>query len=137
MKITIHNLNEATEQQVFDTVSAHLLRQKSRSMLYTEKTCAYRSEDGKACAAGCLIPLEDYEPQYERNSWAELVLKHRHLPTSHQNFLSRLQRVHDSVEPEDWALVLTSVAKSCGLETNQEFTSLVLESKEFFNGNLS
>ena len=137
MKITIHNLNEATEQQVFDTISTHLLTQKSKSEMYAPYTCAYRSGEGKACAVGCLIPIEDYKPEYERNKWTQLISKYEYLPHRHSSFLSRLQRIHDSIEPRDWPTALRSLAKSHYLEINQEFTNLEQESREFFTRNLS
>ena len=132
MKVTIHNLSVAKEQQVFDTISTHLLRQKSRSELYTEKTCAYRSEDGKACAIGCLIPIEDYKPEYERSGWAQLLDDYEDLPRRHENFLSILQSIHDAYDPSDWSNKLRFIAESNQLDLNEEFIKLEEECKRFF-----
>lgn len=44
-----------TNQETFDTVVEHLLRQGGPSMLPSKKTCAYRGENGRKCAAGILI----------------------------------------------------------------------------------
>ena len=141
MKVTIHNLNQATEQEVFDTISAHLLTQKAKSMLHPKKppfeyeACAYRSREGLMCAIGCLIPLEDYKPEYEKEGWSELLEKYEKLPRRHANFLSRLQTIHDGCDPSDWPSRLRFVAESNLLELNKEFIKLEEGCNKFFNEN--
>ncbi len=43
-----------TLQEIFDHIAEHLLTQGERSV-EVGIGCAYRAEDGKACAAGCLM----------------------------------------------------------------------------------
>ena len=55
-----------TGQEIFDSVLAHLRKQGDASLNASGK-CAYRGEGGTACAVGCLIPDELYDPRIE--SW--------------------------------------------------------------------
>jgi hypothetical protein len=112
-----------TEQEVYDTIMAHLRRQGSRSMLseaqvnnpsfpsfYSdpESTCAYRSPDGKKCAAGVMITDEEYSSRMEGINIAGVLgredcpasLKERITP--HFNLISDLQFIHDKVDVVDW-----------------------------------
>ena len=52
-----------TKQEVFDKVATHLLTQNKRSL--EDTSCVYRAKDGSMCAAGCLIPDEEYTPALE------------------------------------------------------------------------
>ena len=46
-----------TDQGIFDVVVAHIRSQTRRCMDASNRTCAYRSEDGtEACGIGALIP---------------------------------------------------------------------------------
>ena len=53
-----------TEQEIFDTVLAHLRKQGKASTNHLNG-CRYRGEGGTACAVGCLIPEELYDPVIE------------------------------------------------------------------------
>lgn len=53
-----------TGQEIFDGVLAHL-RKQAKASLNTRGKCAYRGEGGTACAVGCLIPDELYDPRIE------------------------------------------------------------------------
>ena len=53
-----------TGQEIFDSVLAHLRKQGDASLNASGK-CAYRGEGGTACAVGCLIPDELYDPRIE------------------------------------------------------------------------
>ena len=133
MKVTINNLNDATEQEVFDTISAHLLRQRVKSMLHPNETCAYRSLKGLSCAVGCLIPQKDYKPEYERSGWLQLLAQYEYLPRRHSDFLSALQRIHDAYRPQIWSSKLRFFAKENQLVLNEEFIKLEEECNKFFN----
>lgn len=69
--ITLATLPSATEKEVFDQVSDHLLSQKIRSM--KDGVCLYRMSDGRKCAAGCLISDDEYNEEIEGKSWYDLV----------------------------------------------------------------
>ena len=86
MKVTIHNLSSSTAQEVFDTVSQHLLTQNAES-LSDSGMCVYRSPEGFSCAAGCLIPPEDYRVEFEGFTWIDLVEKYDSIPEKHELFI--------------------------------------------------
>ena len=50
-------------QGLFDKVAQHLLKQKTKSM--QDRAFAYRGEEGRMCAVGCLIKDEFYRPSLE------------------------------------------------------------------------
>lgn len=98
MKITLANLAEATEQQIFDQVAAHLLKQGVRSV-DTSAQCLYRGPNGLMCAAGCLIADEEYKPRFdELGSWGMLI-ENGHVTAKHEYFIMQLQRLHDNKRP--------------------------------------
>ena len=113
-----------TNQEAFDKALAHMRAQGERSVDAFTGDCLYRSDDGLACAVGCLIPdsmweaavsewerlhdntLNDklpWDPWLHLNSYgiAELVCDEvavdikRHLSGVELPFLMRLQRLHD------------------------------------------
>lgn len=67
--ITLKTLPNASAQQVFDQVAAHLLTQKEKAKQFN--TCKYRVEHRDKvlkCAAGCLIGDDEYEGCFEGTS---------------------------------------------------------------------
>lgn len=98
-----------TREEVFDYVEAHLKKQGYRSMLAGRRpglACAYRGVDGAACAVGCLLADDEYDPGMENNSVMELAdlfgttgmfrnlaLPERLIP--HAKMLEALQDLHD------------------------------------------
>lgn len=68
--ITINNLSEHTEQEVFDFVAGHLRGQGMQSIFAA--SCAYRGGYGVMCAAGCLIPDSMYHPDMEGRIWESI-----------------------------------------------------------------
>ena len=109
-----------TNQEAFDKALAHMRAQGERSVDTSTGDCLYRSDDGLACAVGCLIPDGTWEvavSEWERihgdrpcsakglhlNSYgiAELVSDDvgvgikRHLSGLELPFLQRLQMLHD------------------------------------------
>ena len=102
-----------TEQEVFDIVAAHMLKQNKKSISYTLSNdfvrCAYRGNNGLKCAAGCLIPDEIYNRDFESVSWQLLVVIH-HFPYNHATLITRLQYIHDNYEPKNWREELTDLA---------------------------
>jgi hypothetical protein len=55
-----------------DKIEQHLIQQKARSVDEGNKVCMYRGEQGRMCAAGCLIPDEVYGRHLESKSIAVL-----------------------------------------------------------------
>jgi len=87
------------EQQIFDTVAAHLFRQGRRAM--DGSGCRYRSGDGLKCAVGCFIPDEAYDPDIEGVSCYDLRVRSL-LPFKPDDYtlalLHMLQGTHDNRE---------------------------------------
>jgi len=109
-------------QNVFDTVSKHLLKQKKRS-LHSRNGCAYRGEGNMMCAVGCLIKDEYYDRRMESMSaFSDPVLACLRLSgvqitlLSEAMFLSDLQILHDHTDPKEWKDRLNIHAKNHGLE---------------------
>src|SRR5205814_1345362 len=63
--------NPENNQAVFGFVARHLLRQQAKSSAAIagreETLCVFRSPGGLMCAAGCLVPDADYDPQWEHD----------------------------------------------------------------------
>ncbi len=112
--VTIHNLNQCTAQEVFDFIADNLLKQGRVST--NSGGCAYRGNDDCKCAAGFLIPDDDYKPDHmEGVSWGGLIGR-GFVPPDHGELIRNLQRVHDRDDPCEWADVLQRVAKDRGLK---------------------
>ena len=129
-------------QAIFDRVITHLKAQGHPAQ-EEDGSCAYRAEDGSACAVGCLIPDEDYNICFESKSvealksdirrWDEEslqdvviaspgeMLERLHL-MPHTAMLLALQIDHDAWDSyEPFALVAPKfavVAKRYALNTN-------------------
>jgi hypothetical protein len=112
MKISINNLNKVSAQKVFNFIGKHLLTQMEQSG--DEYTCFYRFEknDGKilTCAAGCLIPNNNYEKKMEGKHWSAVV-RDWGLSKAHEDLIWKLQSIHDNKEPTDWRKELRNVAE--------------------------
>jgi predicted house-cleaning noncanonical NTP pyrophosphatase (MazG superfamily) len=102
--ITIHNLGEKSALEVIDFVKEHLLKQgcKSLQIVDDDTRCLYRGPNGTKCAAGCLIPDEDYDPKMEGLLWEELVEKYD-FDNPHNELIDRLQAIHDFYEVKEWS----------------------------------
>lgn len=113
--ITLKTLDRATDQEVFDQVTRHLLTQMEQSKY--NNVCVYRSPDGLKCAAGCLIADDEYDPDMEDNGWVDLVSRFG-FTQSHGNLIQRLQDIHDEYTPKDWLNQLKNLALEFSLEFN-------------------
>lgn len=65
--MTLTITEQTTNQEIFNYVLAHLKMQNARAM-GTPGTCAYKNEEGKSCAIGCLIPDDLYTRSIEGKS---------------------------------------------------------------------
>jgi hypothetical protein len=111
-------------QEAFDAVATHLLKQGKKSLLSHEKfpggMCAYRSSDGNKCAAGALIPdtlydegMEEKDILYCMGVYPELDAL---LAGVDPRLLKSLQWIHDNCEVEEWKNQLGTLAFEFGLE---------------------
>ena len=91
-----------TDQQVVDTVGAHLVKQGVMSV-DARGDCVYRDAYGNECAIGCLIPDELYDPEMENIAIDHKKMSHFHgindylglHSPSRVLLLSKLQSLHD------------------------------------------
>lgn len=110
------NLETATEQEVFDHVAAHLLRQGRKSMEAATTVCRYKL-GALMCAAGCLLEPGQYHPSMEGVLWSNLAHLGK-VPLTHVELVCELQEIHDDSEPLDWAAQLRKLAARKGLTAN-------------------
>lgn len=108
-------------QQIFDKVLAHLRRQGAPAR-GPDSTCCYRTDDGRMCAVGCLIPSKNYSPDIEGFA-ADSPEVLNALPfnaTSEQCVLLKtLQEAHDKVlfaSTADWEFEMERIANLFGLQ---------------------
>lgn len=111
--ITLTTLAQASEQEIFDQVTAHLLAQNARSS--NDSVCLYRDPVGHKCAAGCLIADDEYRPEFEGTSWVALA-RQGQVPGAHAKFIRELQNVHDIWSPPRWLDELRRVARDHNLK---------------------
>ena len=117
--ITLKTLPQASEQEVFDQVAEHLIKQgkASRRMEHGSNVCLYHNEEGLKCAAGCLIGKDEYNPKFEGQAWTALVMDLA-VPRDHVTLIRDLQEVHDSLTPDYWKEKLEDVSEKHGLDWN-------------------
>lgn len=120
--ITLNNIHNFTDQEVFDYVTEQLLIQNKRSG--TDTKCFYRSSDGSKCAVGLM--MDDYRKEFDyckqiqniegRMVWTSIPLV-RILKDFYPNAVPRfrllnvLQYIHDYFEPEEWQIIFPEVRK--------------------------
>lgn len=119
--ITLATLATATPQAVFDQAARHMLTQGKQSTEYRNgvTNCLYRADgraDGTiACAAGCFVAPNKYDPNMEHNRWHVVAFEAG--VTSHVELIERLQNIHDDERPDDWADNLRELANADGLSS--------------------
>lgn len=132
-KISLRNLAEATEQEVYNQVVEHLLTQKKKST-NGASGCVYRGSEGLMCAAGCLIADSEYQEAMDTGrienhfdedtdeldcfefdtEWKNLI-RFLKVPDAHADLISRLQFAHDNHYPSGWPQALKDVGNRHGL----------------------
>jgi hypothetical protein len=120
MTITLATLHLATEQEVFEQVAKHLLKQNSKSGIYlqgasSDMSCRYRGLDGLSCAAGCLMSEEEFNYNMEGKDWFGVV-NARYAPDVHKYLIFDLQNVHDNWDVVSWKEFLIKTAQEYKLD---------------------
>lgn len=128
--ITIRNINNCSEQDIFDFIAVFLLKQNKKAGIVEKDNfgvdrfiCKYRSgtpDDSCMCAIGSIIPDEDYSPEYESktiNYLCSNVKLFFHIDLHRRRLLSKLQTVHDNYLVVSWANQLRHLATDFGLNT--------------------
>ena len=111
------------DQTVFNKVAAHLLAQREQS-LTADGRCAYRGQNGRRCAVGCLINDEHYHsaledkttPITEAFKAVENSLGLPRLSPRLVFLLEELQVLHDHTPPSTWREELKELAHQYELE---------------------
>jgi hypothetical protein len=105
-------------QEFYDKSVAHLRKQRRKALLVT--TCAYRTDDGLACAVGGVMP-DDLAANVvttgnNTTSINDLLVENRAVAAFFRGVDTRLienmQRVHDREEISDWEREFRWVARS-------------------------
>jgi hypothetical protein len=121
-------MDKVTDRQIFERVRDHLLRQNKQSVAVDSwdgsTRCRYRTNDGLACAVGCLIEDNYYSKDMEGNhAGTESVckavaqsLRLKGLKPSTVTLLRDLQRVHDEFTPDEWSDELAIVGENFSSE---------------------
>jgi hypothetical protein len=110
-------------QEIFDKSVAHLRKQGVQSINQSLSDsegmpfCAYRGDNGRMCAIGCLIPDSQYEKRYEGKtaSWVAEEEQVTAITRIQGNNLNELQRIHDQNSPDDWENLWSYFAETRGL----------------------
>lgn len=113
-------------QYLFDRVSAHLIKQNTRSQRVEPANgslkCAYRGDDGTSCAVGCLISDEHYTRALEgrgAESIAVIAAVEQSLGfvcgRDATKLLTELQYVHDCRPVPMWQSYLARIAEDFNL----------------------
>lgn len=104
--------NDATLQQVFDTVADHLIQQGGPAYQLDEnglKHCMYQTPAGQHCAVGCLLDDNELEHKKEEADVRALAFVFRKLGINKDfwnrsdllELLAELQLTHDFTLMED------------------------------------
>jgi len=116
--ITLVDLVNATEQQIFDQALEHLRLQKQKSVRTTEngERCMYRCQE-LSCVLGCFMSDAEYTPGMEGNTWDELV-DIGVVPDCHFDLMTALQMLHDMNHPNKWEECFKEIANRFNLVYN-------------------
>lgn len=112
-----------TQQQIFNTVAAHLLSQGEKAQDGDE--CLYKTPEGLQCALGCLIADADYRDTLEGLGPPDLddilpQISDTDLPMP---FYEELQEIHDRMPVSRWRERLAEFAVIWGLDDSVLVTS--------------
>ena len=116
--ITLANLGDATEQEVFDQGTRHLLTQNMKSV--SLDSCLYKCGELK-CGAGCFIADDEYNKNFDNSSidggssWKNLIKIGLIKSTKHDQLITRIQTIHDTTNPYEWSSYLQDLADEYGL----------------------
>ena len=122
------------KQAIFNTVTKHLLTQKSVSANQclddpNDTDCCYRTDDGMKCALGCLIKDELYAPEIEGSIPSQNLENRVNILLaqsigvdvrdicSNIEFFIKLQNIHDQKPVQEWKGYLLDFANTNGLNS--------------------
>lgn len=90
-----------TRQEIFDKVWDGLKTQGfKQSYNKISGTCHYRGPDGLKCAAGHLIPDNEYDPAIEFITLEDITWFQNNFTETEIKFIGKLQTCHDAVNDD-------------------------------------
>lgn len=93
--------NNLSALAIFDYVYDRLNKQGCASISASDE-CRYRGPTGRRCAAGWLIPDDQYNASFEGRTVGDTeVWEAINLPDKYQPLVNALQEMHDSVMRRD------------------------------------
>ncbi len=98
------NARDMTSQELFTTIVTHLRQQGAKSLYEDadgDMSCAYRGDTGLKCAAGCLIPDNEYDSGDEGNTWWAIPF-FKGFSAGAGHVIGRMQKLHDRDSPATW-----------------------------------
>lgn len=111
-----------TAQEIFDIVSAGLLKQNKRSLLPNGVDCAYRGAGGLKCAIGHLISDAEYQESFENLSLSvNAICKAAGITHVTHSLATDLQDCHDFHPVAKWSKRLRDIAQKYDLEFNNDW----------------
>ena len=102
-----------TDQEIFDRVVAHFIKQGHRSVTVDQHApggavpdCMYRAPNGDMCAIGCLISDEAYSPGIEQMPAFAMMVQQALIRSGvtvegRQKLFDQLQYAHDYSDNEE------------------------------------
>lgn len=105
-------------QALFNRVVAHAktMPQKARDL---QNRCVYKTEDGRKCFIGGIIPKGKYKPEFDdMDTLSQDVFNKIGIDGSLHDLARRLQNVHDRFCLGDWGQELEIIANNFGLKFN-------------------
>ncbi|HEU0198536.1 MAG TPA: hypothetical protein VFQ88_15160 [Nevskiaceae bacterium] len=127
-EVTLANLAERSDQEVFDHVCFRMAKQGWKQAELSRGVCAYRDTNGRQCAAGTLMTDAEYArlsrdvaaagSGIEFSGWDTLV-ESRAVPSAHARLVQCLQYAHDGgVQPDIMRARLRSIGNVFDLSTS-------------------
>lgn len=104
-----------TDQEVFNTVARHLLKQGAPARDRHGNAC-FRNVAGQKCAIGVLIPDGEYRVWMEDYTPETLVRELSRLASVDRKLIRMLRLTHDTWPSNQWRLHLAWIAARFGLD---------------------
>lgn len=126
--ITLSNIHEFSDEQIFDEVERLLLLQGTQSTSSTNKSrCLYNDGQGNKCAVGLL--MDKYEPSFESNTLYDILKDFWPSALPKEPILRILQNIHDNYEPEEWEYVFNSTRTILFNNLSESLNRIIYEYK--------
>jgi hypothetical protein len=87
---------DTTHQQLFDYITAFLLKQNRRSVRGIE--CSYRGDGGSMCAVGCIVPDSVYKASWESKQISTLIANRSEESAERRAWLTQVARFSEMLE---------------------------------------